>query len=89
VEHTIVLTGDLATAVTELDGTILAHGFGPVARTLVAHDLLDELHLWVHPVLAGVGDREDMLFQTGQHARFHLAATHVFESGMVMLSYRR
>jgi dihydrofolate reductase len=88
-ENSTVLDGDLITAVTRLDGTILMHGYGPVARTLLAHNLLDELHLWVHPVLAGVGEPNDMLFQTGQHARLHLAGTHVFQSGIVMLSYHK
>lgn len=86
-ENTTVLKGDLVAAVRELDGTILTHGYGSISRTLLAHDLLDELHLWVHPILAGVGGPEDMLFHTGQHARLRLTGTHVFASGVVMLSY--
>ena len=31
------------------DAAILMHGYGPAARTLLAADLLDVLHLWVHP----------------------------------------
>jgi dihydrofolate reductase len=91
-ENTSVLRGDLVEAVRSLkstgDGTILMHGYGPVARTLVGAGLLDELHLWVHPVQAGVGGPDDMLFQTGEHARWELDGTHVFASGVVLLSYR-
>jgi dihydrofolate reductase len=90
-ENSTVIRGDLVSAATELraagNGTVLMYGYGPVARTLLAHDLLDELHLWVHPVLAGIGDPGDMLFHVGQQARLQLASTHVFASGVVMLSY--
>ena len=37
-----------------LDGVI--YGFGPVGEALLQNGLLDELRLWVHPVLAGVGE---------------------------------
>ena len=38
-------------------GLMLTYGFGSVARTLLNAGLLDEVHVWVHPVLAG-GDAE-------------------------------
>jgi dihydrofolate reductase len=69
-------------------GDILMHGFGPVARTLLAHDLLDELHLWVHPAFAGVGTTDDMLFSEGNNAKFELLGTRTLKSGIVLLSYR-
>ncbi len=56
-----VIGGDLAEAVTELKSQpgagILKFGTGEVDRTLLAEGLLDELHLWVFPVLAGGGQR--------------------------------
>jgi dihydrofolate reductase len=90
-KNTSVIRDDLLEAVRTLkaggDGTLLLHGYGPVARALLAANLLDELHLWVHPVLAGVGDPEDMLFQRGLTARLTLAGIRVFDSGVVLLSY--
>lgn len=68
-----MLTGDLAEAVPKLkqahDRDILMHGYGPVAKTLVRDGLLDELCLWLHPMLAGVGPVDDMLFSDGLNAR--------------------
>ena len=90
--NTTVLNGDLAEAVTRLkqatERTILMHGYGPVAKTLVRHGLLDELVLWVHPVLAGVGTPSDMLISDGLNARLTLADVKTLSSGVVILSYR-
>jgi dihydrofolate reductase len=72
----------------EPGGDILMHGFGPVARTLLKHGLLDELHLWVHPAFAGVGTTADMLFGKGDSAELRLLDTRVLDSGVVILSYR-
>lgn len=59
--NTTVIDGDVVERVRSLKqqegGSILMHGFGPDARTLLGVSLVDELHLWFHPVLAGVGAR--------------------------------
>ena len=87
-----VLDGDLVEAVRALrdqDGTsILMHGYGPVAKTLLQADLLDELHLWVHPHLAGVGDAGDLLIHPGLTKKLELTATRVLGSGVVILTLR-
>jgi dihydrofolate reductase len=89
--NTEVISGDLVKEVTRLKeqpgGDILMHGFGPVARTLLSHGLLDELHLWVHPVFAGVGEVSDMLFSEGNNARLSLLGARTLSSGVVLLSY--
>ena len=91
-ENTTVLNGDLAEAVTTVkqatDRAILMHGYGPVAKTLVRHGLLDELVLWVHPMLAGVGTPSDMLISDGLNSRLTLADVKTFGSGVVILSYQ-
>jgi dihydrofolate reductase len=52
--NTTFIGGDLVEEVTKLndqDGrSILMHGYGPVAKTLMRNGLRDELCLWVHPV---------------------------------------
>jgi dihydrofolate reductase len=87
-----ILMGRLVRQVTELKhqpgGDTLMHGYGPVARTLLEDGLLDELHLWIHPVLAGVGGRGDLLFHEGTGATFDLAGSRSLASGVVVLSYR-
>ncbi|MEV8372630.1 dihydrofolate reductase family protein [Kribbella sp. NPDC056861] len=81
-----VLDGDLVTAVRELKSQpgkdILMYGYGPVARTLVQHGLLDELRLWIHPVIRGEGEQ---LFAAGVSGAFGGVETRTFASGSVVL----
>lgn len=90
--NSTVIEGDLAAAVAKIKQEpgqdILMYGVGPVAETLLKHGLLDELHLWVHPVFAGVGGVGDTLLREGNSARFKLTGTRMFDSGMVILSYQ-
>ncbi len=87
-----VLDGDLVEAVRKLrahDGaSILMHGYGPVAQTLLHADLLTELHLWVHPHLSGVGGEGDLLLHQGFNKKLALSATRTLESGVVVLTLR-
>ena len=59
--NTTVLTGDLSEEVARLKerftGDILVAGSGQLVRSLLAADLVDELHLMVFPVLLGTGKR--------------------------------
>jgi len=90
--NSTVIRGDVGDAVSDLKRQpgqdILMYGFGPLAQTLVQRSLLDELHLWVHPVFVGVGDVGDTLLREGNSARFELVGTRTFDSGVVILSYR-
>ncbi|GAA1314818.1 dihydrofolate reductase family protein [Saccharothrix xinjiangensis] len=59
--NSALLTGDVADAVAALkrdgDGEVQVHGSGDLVQTLLAHDLVDEFHLVVLPVLVGSGKR--------------------------------
>lgn len=88
--NTTVISDDLASTVAKLKetgGDILMHGFGPVARALMRHGLLDELHLWVHPHFAGVGTVDDMVFGQGNENKLDLLGTRTLASGIGALSY--
>lgn len=89
--NTTVIEGDVAEATAELrerpGNDILMHGYGPVAKTLMANDLLDELCLWVHPVLAGVGEAGDLLLHAGLNKKLTLSDVHRLASGVVVLTY--
>jgi dihydrofolate reductase len=85
------VVGDLVEAVAKLrsePGDVLIHGFGPVTHTLLRHDLLDVLHLWVNPRFAGTGTIEDTLVREGTNARMQLLGARTLGSGVVILSYR-
>jgi dihydrofolate reductase len=90
--YSTVIDGDLVEEVTrikELPGRdILMFGFGPVARTLLQHGLLDEIRLWVHPVLVGAGSPTDLVFREGTVSRMKLVDNKTLASGIVILSYQ-
>ena len=90
--NSTVIDGDLVEEVTkikELPGRdILMFGFGPVAQTLLQRYLLDEIRLWVHPVLVGAGSPSDLLFREGNASRLKLVETKTLASGIVILSYQ-
>ena len=86
--NSTILEGDTAEAVAALkeqpgDG-LLKFGTGELDRTLLAHDLLDELHLWVFPVLAGGGGQ---LIDGIEVTHLTLAETTRFASGIVVNVY--
>jgi dihydrofolate reductase len=59
--NSTVLKGDVATEVSklkqELDGEIVVAGSLQLVRTLIEHDLVDELRLLIYPVVLGAGER--------------------------------
>jgi dihydrofolate reductase len=59
--NSTVLAGDAVTEVSalkrKLTGDIVVYGSGQLVRTLLAHDLVDELRLMVYPVVLGAGER--------------------------------
>jgi dihydrofolate reductase len=85
--NTHLIRGDLVEAVRALreedGGDVLMYGYGPVAQQLVGHGLLDELHLWVHPLLHGGGTSS--VFAPGVTGRFGRVVTRTFASGVVVL----
>ncbi|MEO3811075.1 dihydrofolate reductase family protein [Sphaerisporangium sp. B11E5] len=69
-------------------GNILIYGVGRLAHSLLEAGLLDELEIWVHPVLVGVTTPGSLIVQEGSKARLELAESTTFRSGIVVLSYR-
>jgi riboflavin biosynthesis pyrimidine reductase len=58
-----------------------------VTDLLLAHGLLDELRLWVHPFMLGSGNANDLLFRPQRAGRFELADATPLASGTVVLTY--
>ena len=91
--NTTVIEGDLAEAVAKLKEQpgqdIMVYGIGPVTRTLLDNDLLDDLRLWVHPVLVGTGEPGDMLFGEVATTKLDLVDVKALSSGVALLTYGR
>jgi dihydrofolate reductase len=87
---TTVLSGDVAAAVGELKakpaGELQVHGSGALIRWLLAADLVDEIILFVCPVVVGQGTR---LFPgTGPDAALDLADSRATPKGITIQVYR-
>jgi dihydrofolate reductase len=65
---------------------ILTDGSSQLVHALLAHDLVDELHLLLYPLTLGTGKR---LVPEGVHATFRLESATTYPSGVVGLRYAR
>jgi dihydrofolate reductase len=85
-----LISGDVAGEVAKLKAqpgkTILMYGCGPVANLLMQHDLVDELHLWVYPIVMDTGAR--FFTDARTFPPLKLIDTTVFASGIVVLNYK-
>jgi dihydrofolate reductase len=67
---------------------ILIYGAGPVAHTLLQHRLIDELRVWIYPVITGVTDSTKRLFEDASDIpALRLVDTKPFSSGIVVHEY--
>jgi dihydrofolate reductase len=65
---------------------IVMYGAGPVAHTLMQHGLIDELRVWVHPIVWGSGKH---LFNNASDVPvLRLVGTTTFSSGVIVLAYQ-
>jgi dihydrofolate reductase len=65
---------------------ILTDGSSQLVHALVAHDLVDELHLLVYPLMLGNGKR---VLPNGVYATFSLLSATPYPTGVVGLHYAR
>jgi dihydrofolate reductase len=84
-----IVSGDLVAQAAELrrqDGKdLVTYGHGVLGRSLLKHQLLDQLKLWIHPVLVGRGQ---LLFREGEQAHLKLVATKTLGTGVVVATYQ-
>jgi len=89
---TVIGRADLPARVRELKEQpgqdIVQYGYGPVTGALLREGLLDELRIWLHPILVGGQKIDSLLAGVGAGAKLRLADHKVYDSGMVILSYR-
>jgi dihydrofolate reductase len=87
---TTVLSGDVAAAVADLKakpgGELQVHGSGALIRWLLANDLVDEITLFVCPVVVGQGTR--LFPATGPDIALELVDSQSTPKGITIQVYR-
>jgi dihydrofolate reductase len=86
-----VLSGDAAAEAArlkrELDGDIVVYGSYQLGRELLEQDLVDELRLFVFPVVLGAGTR--LFGELGDQRPMRLVRTQAVGTGLAFLTYER
>jgi dihydrofolate reductase len=89
--NTTIIRNDVIDSIrklkTEPGGTIATDGSSQLVHAMLAHDLVDELHLLLYPITVGAGKRvfpPDMIAST-----FQLQSATPYPSGVVGLHYTR
>jgi dihydrofolate reductase len=87
--NSAVLKGDVINQVSklkqDLDGDIVVPASRQLVRTLMGHDLVDQLRLMVHPVALGTGDR--LFDEVSDKQGMRLLDTRTVGDSLVFLAY--
>ena len=85
-----ILNGDVVTEVSmlkqKIDGEIVVPASYQLARTLIAHDLVDEMRLVVFPVVLGAGER--LFGEVAAMKQMRLLDTKTIGDGLAFLTYQ-
>jgi dihydrofolate reductase len=88
--NSMVLKGDVLHEVSklkqQLDGDIVVPASFQLVRTLMEHDLVDELRLKIFPVMLGAGER--LFGETSDKKPMRLVDTQTVEGGVAFLTYQ-
>ena len=88
--NTIIIRENVIEAVRALKAepgrNIATDGSSQLVHALLAHDLVDELHLLLYPLTLGSGKR---VLPNGVHATFRLTSATPYPTGVVGLHYAR
>ena len=87
--NSTVLSGDVVSEVSKLkqklDGEIVVYASYQLGRTLMEHDLVDELRLTVFPVVLGAGER--LFGETSDKKSMRLLSARTIGDGLAFLTY--
>lgn len=87
--NSTVLKGDVVNAASELkqqlNGDIVVYASFQLVRTLIEHDLVDELRLMIYPVVLGAGER--LFGETSDKKPMHLIDIRTVGDGLAFLTY--
>jgi dihydrofolate reductase len=88
--NSTLIDGEVAPSVLELrqaeGGDLLVIGSGELVRTLMAHDLVDEYQLMIHPLVLGTG--KHLFSEGGTRIDLRLVDHTVSGTGILLLTYR-
>jgi dihydrofolate reductase len=88
--NTTVLSGDVAATVRELKAKpgreLQVHGSGVISRWLLDNDLVDEMNLFIFPVVVGQGTR--LFPDAGRDRALELVESRATPSGVTIQLYR-
>jgi dihydrofolate reductase len=87
--NSVCVTGDVVAQIKKLkeeDGPDLwVWGSGNLIQTLLKHHLIDQMHLWIHPITIGTGKK---LFAEGAQAEnFKLVDSQIGSTGIIFATY--
>ena len=89
--NSTVLSGDVVSEVSrlkqELSGDIAVPGSFQLLRTLIEHDLVDELRLKIFPVVLGAGER--LFGATSDKKPMRLIGSERLDDGVAYLTFER
>jgi dihydrofolate reductase len=89
--NSTLLEGDVVSEVSrlrrEVDGDVLVVASFQLVRTLMEHDLVDELRLKVYPVVLGAGER--LFGETSDTKPMRLVDTRTVDGDVAVLTYER
>ena len=84
-----IVKGDVVEEVSklkhELDGEIVVYASYRLGRTLLEHDLVDELRLFIFPVVLGAGER--LFGQNSDPKPLRLVDSRTIGDGLVLVTY--
>jgi dihydrofolate reductase len=90
-KNATVLKGDVVNEVSklkqELNGQIVVWASFRLVRTLMEHDLVDELRLKIYPVVLGAGER--LFGETSDKKPMRLVGAQTVDSDVAFLTYQR
>ncbi|HEV8364434.1 MAG TPA: dihydrofolate reductase family protein [Gemmatimonadaceae bacterium] len=89
--NTSVISGHVVDAITRLKQQpgkdIVQYGLGDVSFLLMAHGLMDEIRLWVHPLILGQSGPTQPPFRNCPPSRLHLTNSQTLANGIAILRY--
>jgi dihydrofolate reductase len=89
--NSTILAGDVVAEVSklrqDLAGDVVVYGSIQLARTLLAHDLVDELRMMIYPVILRAGER--LLGEAGDPMAMRLRSARTVGDSLALLTYER